>query len=353
MSRRREVTGDDKDDGILRDILGDARAGDDRRDDFDKRRPPARGDGYREYRVDDYRVDDYRVDDFRVDDFRSSRRYATEPIDYDLRPPYPEDHRGLRGSYSYNEFPRDDPYRRLEPEIRRPRYEYDDRRDSRSYEHYEAELERPPVVRKFGSFTKPVTRSGTASMPVTRSGGKRRFSEEGEVSGSASRPDITKKFSPIVFDLKAPERLRFFTARCNYYDMFAKSKKDSVWRAPQYVVKRISQVLQEDSECRVLLVFTVHGSQYWQGIAEVDRKRRIEFDVKLARVPLEWICLGDVSYMASPRIPDLFVEENAVKESFEIPEELGKEFFGLFDRFIADDPTRSLGNDKLKPFLKK
>jgi hypothetical protein len=56
---------------------------------------------------------------------------------------------------------------------------------------------------------------------------------------------------------------RFFVARCNYYDMFVKTKRSNLWRAPEYVVDRIRKAAMTAD--KVLLFFSVHETNYFQG----------------------------------------------------------------------------------------
>lgn len=198
--------------------------------------------------------------------------------------------------------------------------------------------------------------------------------EEGEIR-SREGEKAPPKFTPIVFDIgseqaqppqaqpQAPKLLssslgpatKYFIARCNYYDMFVKSKRDRIWRAPSYIIKRVEEALPKCE--RVWLLFSVHGSQYFQGIAEVSRAKPIEYpnatNDRLARAPLEWVimydglavpaglpdfcCSADVPYGALPHVPGL-VNENGLRESFEVPEEHGKQFLAVFEKCRSLDP---------------
>jgi hypothetical protein len=91
---------------------------------------------------------------------------------------------------------------------------------------------------------------------------------------------------------KQPEAIRYFVARCNYYDMFVKSKWEGSWKTPSYIVNPIEEALGSCDQA--WLLFSVHGSQYYQGIAQVDRSRPIEHPsgrMKLAKLPIKWIIM--------------------------------------------------------------
>jgi hypothetical protein len=60
---------------------------------------------------------------------------------------------------------------------------------------------------------------------------------------------------------------RFFVARCNYYDIFVKAKRAHMWKAPEYVVDRIRKAAA--SADKVLLLFSVHETKYFQGLSIV------------------------------------------------------------------------------------
>lgn len=153
---------------------------------------------------------------------------------------------------------------------------------------------------------------------------------------------------------------RYFVARCNYYDIFAKAKRSLLWRAPEYIVSRIKRANAVAEN--VLLFFSVHQTAYFQGVAKIDNQRSIERpsgSERLWRVPLTWVHITDVPFYVLPRVPGLIDQDDAVKESFEIPGEHAEKILRLFERppknpsfggannqFAARDAAESHPSDK-------
>ena len=106
---------------------------------------------------------------------------------------------------------------------------------------------------------------------------------------------------------------------------------------------------------RVLLLFSVHGSQYFQGIAEIDRSRGgVELsgrEGQLSRIHLRWLIIADVGFNVLPNLPGLIQQDQSVKESFMIPSDQGRALLPLFERAFQQDFTASLGSSALQPFL--
>jgi hypothetical protein len=75
--------------------------------------------------------------------------------------------------------------------------------------------------------------------------------------------DISNSGTSCVEALFGASNNRFFLARCNFYDIFVKTKRTSVWRAPEYVVDRMRQAAVTADN--LILLFTVHNTGYFQG----------------------------------------------------------------------------------------
>lgn len=146
---------------------------------------------------------------------------------------------------------------------------------------------------------------------------------------------------------------RYFIARCNYYDMFAKTRREAIWRAPEYIVERIRRAV---GTCdRIVLFFSVHGTQYFQGMAQVDLSKGISHNFinsnnndiggpipssssatldRLMRVPLKWICFADVPYYAiAPHVSGLIDRQGDLRESFEVFTEPAEKVLAQFERY--------------------
>ena len=201
--------------------------------------------------------------------------------------------------------------------------------------------------------------------PAASAAPKARIESGGSIKSEEGELPKAKTITPIIFDLHQKEQrqeagraaadrpvairmrnvddttsVRYFVARCNYYDMFVKSKWEGVWKAPSYIVNPIEAALESCDQA--WLVFSVHGSQYYQGLAQVDRTRPIEHPsgrMKLAKLPIKWIIVSDVPYGAFPSIPGILSEGGGLKETFEIPSHLGKELLPIFQKFKAMDST--------------
>lgn len=151
--------------------------------------------------------------------------------------------------------------------------------------------------------------------------------EDGEIQGAERSGGTT----PLGGGLHVPTR--YFVARCNYYDIFAKAKRSLLWRAPEYIVSRIKRA--NSVADTVLLFFSVHQTAYFQGVAKIDNQRAIERpsgSERLWRVPLTWVHITDVPFYVLPRVPGLIDQDDAVKESFEIPPDHAEKILKLFDR---------------------
>lgn len=83
----------------------------------------------------------------------------------------------------------------------------------------------------------------------------------------SARPtvDVSEDPSLLLEGLVGAGESRFFVARCNYYDIFVKTKRSKIWRAPEYVVDRIRKA--SSTTDNILLFFTVHQTSYFQGLS--------------------------------------------------------------------------------------
>lgn len=68
----------------------------------------------------------------------------------------------------------------------------------------------------------------------------------------------------IRYQFLEKKQCRSFVARCDYYDIFAKAKRSNIYRTPEYIAKRLRATLEGVDN--VILFFTVHKTDYFQGI---------------------------------------------------------------------------------------
>jgi len=329
-----------------------------------------------------YRDGLYRGGSFHEDTYRGEA-YREDPSGYrsqspsDLRSHLSREsttHHRLYNSQESFPYPADPYY----SDVNYPVAEYDYRSHSQSrhggypYERKAAYPDPNPIQSQSqAGLSRPKSRSppitGQPERLVVRTVRRKSLSpvepvEEGEVSHGVSPllmpestiklPSSTKttKFAPIVFDLKTDtnftplDNTRYFVARCNSYHFLAMARRETFWRAPHYIVNRIERALQDG--VRICLAFSLHGSLYWQGLAQLDTSRSIlhppHTDTspadKLIRVPLIWLHQSDVPFASAPHIPGLKSPEDphGIKESFEIPSDLGRQLEAAFERSSLD-----------------
>lgn len=318
------------DDDVLKDILGDEIDN----DRLDERRVDNRGPPRHQYNPQSRSERVYRHDwdrhHSRDREYRDRRDYP-EPVprEYYREDYYPyDDHRYDTGYYSHP-----------------PEYQYKESQDHRRHISYEGrdahgrrDSERAPYS------APPVIEAARKEGPL-----------EDKANGRSSEPKASSRFAPIVFDLKLPERVRFFTARCNYYDIFVRSRKYGQWKVPLYVASPLRKAASEDN-ARIMILFHVTGTQYWQGLAELDRSRPIFFapEKSFARVPLNWLCVADVPFTECPSVPGLLdPHDNEIPESFEMPNVYGCQFFALFAKSMKEDRATNIDTKKFDDLLEQ
>lgn len=278
------------------------------------------------------------------------------------------------GSYSGRDFKagshsgRDLPEERYSDRVFKRRYdEYDypeySRRGDPYYEPYPPRY--APAGRDYYPPQEPYARPYYPEQPEYDARGRQpvplrreepKYTRPVAAPAAAEEGVVVSVRSPRL-DLAAVEdqRLRYFVARCNYYDQFSKCKRDGVWRAPLYIAKPIQQALDDGD--RAVLLFSVHGSQYFQGAALVDAGRAIEypnFEDKLARIPLSWLVIGDLPYTSAPHVEGMISEKaQGLTERFEVPPAQGREFLAAFEKFHRLDRTRGLGLEGLEGLARR